>query len=466
MANNQRIRNWCFTIHNYTENDLTHLKNLNTDNIKHLIFQEEMCPTTERKHIQGHICLKNARTMTGVKKLLNNETVHLEIMRGTPKQSAAYCSKSKTAIEGTNHEYGELPSGQGTRSDIAELIERINNKELKYDDIVNEYPVLFLQYRLGLREICDKVYGTKRDSKSFVTVLYGASGTGKSRDAFNNEDCYILRASKTGVWFDGYDYNKTLIIDDFYGWIPFNQLLNLLDRYAMKVDIKGGAKEFNSPNIVITSNKSPLEWYPNLSDEHKIALLRRIEKCIYYNRKETIDVSKGLLKKIEELADESGANDNDELVCLSLMEQSRTRTEVGQGNTILDPALPKTSTTTEIPNIKPLENIEGHSYPSNKPISNGNDSCACSEEDTYCEKYPDDTNDSSAIKDKYGRPINDLTCYKKVNDNGDITYYRRDTNEAVFFISKKYNRGAPIYDITDNILSYDWDSDEECVCLS
>lgn len=354
-------RNWCFTIFNYDEDLITHLKNMN--GVKHCIFQEEECPTTNKKHLQGHVIWKSAKTLSATKKCLGSDTCHLEIMRGTPKQSSTYCSKDETH-NGIREEIGECPVGQGTRSDLEECIMKIRSLQLKYNDIEVEYPQLFVQYRNGLREICDKYHGTKRDFKSNVSVMYGKSGTGKSKDAFaSSTDTYVLRCNKTQVWFDGYDYNDTLIIDDFYGWIPFNMLLNLLDRYAMKVDVKGGAMEFNSKNIIITSNKSPLDWYPNLSKEHQYALLRRLDCVKYYKRDGIYDVTKGIAQKLHELRDDDDMED-DEL--FNITQKLDNSTEVPQGNTTLE-------VRQEMPNfVLPIEDTKSD-----------NDTCSVSGADSY-----------------------------------------------------------------------------------
>jgi len=313
-----RNRKWCFTINKYNEEHLVNINALSEQFAVHGIislgFQEEIAPSTGMTHIQGYVCFKTQRTMASVKKLLKANTAHLEIMRGTLEQNITYISKDKSAkVNGTRTIVGETESIQGSRTDLKELHTRIMAGEIKISDVMCDYPQLYCQYKNGLRDMCDYVHGKKRNYKSNVTVHYGDSGTGKSRDAMTDTDAYVLRCSKTGVWFDGYDYNNTLIIDDFYGWIPFNMLLNLLDRYPMKVDIKGGAMEFNSKKIIITSNKSPIDWYPNLSDEHKIALLRRLDCIMLYERSGTIDVTQGCIKYIENLKAEAISKPSDVL---------------------------------------------------------------------------------------------------------------------------------------------------------
>lgn len=295
-----KSRNWVWTMHEYDDDVVARLRTC-VDKCVKMTFQEELAPTTGKRHLQGCVVFTNPRCLGGVKKFLGSKTVHVEVMRGTVAQSVAYCSKDDTRVDGgVTFDHG-IVTEQGSRTDLVALHARIVAKEITLNDIMMDYPQLYCQYKNGLRDICDAVYGTKRDFKSYVSVLYGASGLGKSLDAFaSSDDTYVLRCNKNAVWFDGYNYQDTVIIDDFYGWIPFNMLLNMLDRYAMKVDIKGGAMEFNSKNIIITSNKSPIDWYPNLSTEHQIALLRRLDNVVCYSRSRgKVNVTTALREKID-----------------------------------------------------------------------------------------------------------------------------------------------------------------------
>ena len=82
-----------------------------------------------------------------------------------------------------------------------------------------------------------------------------------------------------GTWFDNYNNHETVIIDDFYGWLPFDTLLRMCDRYPMMVETKGGHVNFCPKTILITSNQAPDEWYRNISNYE--AFVRRVEKFIF-----------------------------------------------------------------------------------------------------------------------------------------------------------------------------------------
>jgi len=82
------------------------------------------------------------------------------------------------------------------------------------------------------------------------------------------------RDSHSGTWWDGYEGQHTVIIDEFYSWLRYDFFLRLTDRYPLQVETKGGSVQFVSRRIVFTSNTQPTEWYPNIQD--RAAFNRRI----------------------------------------------------------------------------------------------------------------------------------------------------------------------------------------------
>jgi len=109
-----------------------------------------------------------------------------------------------------------------------------------------------------------------------VIVIFGPTNSGKShfcREA--SPDAYWKTSNTT--WFDQYDGESDLVIDEFYGWLPYNQLLRMLDKYPMKVETKGGHVNFRPKRIYITSNQKPENWYKNF----EFAPLRRRITMLY-----------------------------------------------------------------------------------------------------------------------------------------------------------------------------------------
>lgn len=120
------------------------------------------------------------------------------------------------------------------------------------------------------------LFSPRRSTFPEVTVLWGPPGVGKSGAAAIAAPSGYRKAHGT-IWWDGFDGEQAIILDDFDGlFCPFKFLQSLLDRYPLRVECKGGSIEVLSSRIIITSNFSPRAWYPHLRSEEWQSLYRRI----------------------------------------------------------------------------------------------------------------------------------------------------------------------------------------------
>lgn len=141
-----------------------------------------------------------------------------------------------------------------------------------------DFPTM-LRYHRGItayKLVCSR----PRDFKTEVYVLWGQPGTGKSKWALEHYPNAYWKPR--GEWWDGYEEHESVIIDDFYGWLPFDTLLRVLDRYPLYVQIKGGTVNFVAKTIVITSNSEMGKWYKNENLDFN-ALKRRVEHFIIFS---------------------------------------------------------------------------------------------------------------------------------------------------------------------------------------
>lgn len=279
-----KSRNWCFTQFN-TDVDSDELWTLLSDSgAKYAIYQKEQA-STGRLHWQGYVQFKNPKAFNTVRKVLHPQT-HWEAQKGTNVQARSYCSKEETRVLGP-FEFGEFSEGQGCRNDLKAFRDAL--KEGKTDlDLLDEHYIQVAKFPKFISFVRGAT-AQPRDFKSEVTVLHGKPGTGKTRRAMEHsgiENTFVVSKPDSGrpLWWDGYLPCKhtTVVFDDFYGWVPWSFLLQCLDRYPFRVEIKGGSLPFRPKHIFITSNSEPHEWY----DLEKIkgadlhALLRRIENII------------------------------------------------------------------------------------------------------------------------------------------------------------------------------------------
>lgn len=260
------VRRWCFTINNPTPEEEDAVKNLAPD-AKYLICGREV-GENGTPHLQGFVNLKKTTRMGALKARLGGRG-HFEPARGDDCSNRDYCSKGGDILI----ESGEV-SKQGKRNDLHDAVCTLKQTK-SLAAVAAAHPETYVKFSRGLRELLliSPEMTTPRKWKTEVNVLVGPPGCGKSRYCLETApDAYW---KPRGKWWDGYDGHSDVILDDFYGWLPFDDMLRLCDRYPLRVETKGGTMNFIGRRIFITSNKLPHEWY---NDEigNKDALYRRL----------------------------------------------------------------------------------------------------------------------------------------------------------------------------------------------
>lgn len=281
---NTKARNYVFTLFNFDLNDLSR-KIESADWVKYCVYQLEQCPESSRQHLQGYIEL-NSPTRVGRIKTLLGDSVHLEKRRGTRDQARDYCRKLDTRIDGP-WEFGDFGVGQGQRNDLLAVKELLDSgaPEVDIADSAFEtwckYHKAFARYRL--------LKCQPRDFKTRVVVRWGVPGSGKTRGVFDacepGSVFVVSRPNGSAVWFDGYEPAKhtNVLLDDFYGWLPWSLLLQMCDRYPLTVPVKGGMVNFRPTTVWITSNSAPNTWYDYSRSGIELgALDRRIEETLHF----------------------------------------------------------------------------------------------------------------------------------------------------------------------------------------
>lgn len=165
-----RAKRWCFTINNYTDEDVDRLRN--TTDRKYLIFGREVAPETGTRHIQGFIHLGNAREFNSVKNIVG-PTAHIERAKGTDKQNQTYCKK-----DGDFEEFGE-PTGQGHRGDLEEITSAIVNGASDRE-LAENYPSSFVRYHRGFQAF-RLALATPRTDPTKVIKLFTLYAPARSR---------------------------------------------------------------------------------------------------------------------------------------------------------------------------------------------------------------------------------------------------------------------------------------------
>lgn len=262
-------KHWCFTTNNYTNENKDQLKTL-SETVSYLVYGEEV-GESGTQHLQGFISYYKRVTFNKVKKDLPDGS-HIEQAKGTPAQAATYCKKDDSYTE-----FGVLPTGQGTRTDIAAVQDAIKRGATK-SEIRDEFFGTYCRYERAIQGYISDVQ-QRRNWVTTVIVLWGEAGTGKTRSVYDYhkpEDIYMHTGEK---WFDGYEGQKIALFDDYNGGeFKLTYLLKLIDRYPFQVPVKGGYRNWIPQIIYFTSNKDPMDWYTNATEVQKRALKRRFTR--------------------------------------------------------------------------------------------------------------------------------------------------------------------------------------------
>lgn len=202
---------------------------------------------------------------------------HIEKAKGNDLENQVYCSKG-----GQIWEHGR-PSAQGTRSDLETVVSHIEGGESDLKNVALLCPVAFIKYFKGIREyIRIRHAAMDRDFPTECYYIWGPPGSGKSRTALQQakEAGGTIYYKPRGDWWDGYEQHDNVIIDDFYGWIKYDEMLKICDRYPYRVPVKFGFEIFNTKRIYITSNSS-IETAYRFPGYDCTALKRRMKKIVY-----------------------------------------------------------------------------------------------------------------------------------------------------------------------------------------
>lgn len=278
-----KFRNVCWTSFDNTEGDRP---NIDMSKLSYCIWQLEKSPDTGRKHWQGYGELKNRSALSTCKQIFGR-TTHLEPRRGTQEEAIVYCTKDETSL-GKRGEHGTKKS-QGERTDIEKIWTSLKDGATIFD-ICESHPGHFMRYASGIQRMAAIAAEPKARvmrPQLDVTVLWGATGTGKSWranttiDGELRTDTYTLRLNDGQVWWTSYHGSLTLIIEEFRCQIKLCELLQILDRYPLELNCKGFSTWAMWTHVIITSNHPPNEWYLNAGrEEDRDALKRRFTKII------------------------------------------------------------------------------------------------------------------------------------------------------------------------------------------
>lgn len=279
-----RSHKYCFTIWNINVEDASSFFDEIKDQVAFACWQVEACPSTGRNHIQAYVRYRGTHSGTHLANALglNSTDVHWLIARGDDLANQRYCSKDDSRVAGP-WEIGVPSRGPGSRSDL-EAVTRVLQAGGSLRSIAESFPREFVKFHRGLAELERQLRGDAApNEEKQVVALIGPPGVGKTRSVYDvaQGDLFVLPVPggpRDPVWFDGYLDQGHALIDDFNGQLEYTFMLRLLDRYPLRVPIKGGFVQWKPRCIWLTSNHDIEGWYPHI---HDLSALRRRIKLVF-----------------------------------------------------------------------------------------------------------------------------------------------------------------------------------------
>jgi hypothetical protein len=243
---------------------------VNKVGFKYFLFGYEICPTTNRKHIQwyGETYKKIRLSSIGNKKHLNCTVYPL---RRPVREAIRYIIDNPDKPNPVYEELGSRPSEYEVTSPVgsnltqaaarkAVSLEILSLARLgKFDIIADKYPGQYLRSYQVLKKIyADSMPKPVKDNIQCILVR-GKSGSGKTqflKQHFQTDDVYWY--NKNPNFYEKYDCEQVLVIDDLDK--SHRHLLNHLkttcDTVPNLLNVKFGSVWSNVRKILITTQYS------------------------------------------------------------------------------------------------------------------------------------------------------------------------------------------------------------------
>lgn len=299
-----RAKCWCFTLFPNEKATIEEFEELlkNKKEIAFAAVGEEYAPETGKRHFQGYLRLNNKLRLNNVKSLLGDNTVHLELAKGTETQNIRYCLKmnnptfpeKKSFVIGTDRNI-TITKPMNKEQKTRQLLKDLRNEPLSF--IEENYPVEYFEkfnqiqrYRLEKDQGSETWNGNLPDKNFWI---FGKTGTGKStwaRRQLNanglpqNKNIYFKAQNK---WWDGYMDQKIILIEDWNAGDNGGLSKGLLqyikvwaDRFTFNAEVKGASRAIHPGRffLIVTSNHSIESAFKDCDSEDIDAIKRRFKE--------------------------------------------------------------------------------------------------------------------------------------------------------------------------------------------
>lgn len=278
-------KHWVFTLNHYCDDEFVHIGSLcdpaAPGPVRYLVMGREV-GEGGTPHLQGYVELSTRKRLIWLKDNVSLRA-HWEMRHGPRDAARDYCMK-----DGDWFETGEwVVEERGRRRDVETMVEQASQGMPFYDAAIDEpstalFPHAYTKLLEGRALSLIKPF---REVE--VVVKIGPTGCGKTRAAYADHwpDMFVQDCSSGGeIWWDGYNGQSCLLLDDYDGCLPYRYLLRILDVYPIRVKVKGAHTYGSWSKVLITTNVPVSAWYPKRADvSHLQRRIARVERYIGVN---------------------------------------------------------------------------------------------------------------------------------------------------------------------------------------
>jgi len=286
---------WCFTLNNWTPEHEVELKSWYPEKVKYLVYKPEI-GESGTPHLQGVFVTAKRFPKGNVFGVRNGErtgftstipSLHLEVMRGSLGQAVKYVMKAESAA-GEVVELG-IPPFNGCEKLQDQLVQiKTDVKELTPTQLEEKFDMIELRYPRFLAKqqmSCARHHARTLSQLGYPEVfwLFGPPGSGKTTTAIQMSKCltddyFVLDDNQGKVWWDGYGYQESVILDDVDPkWIQLDFLKSITDRAReTRLPIKGSTAYLTAKFVFLTSVDNPQNIYGSAELNRRVRHLLQI----------------------------------------------------------------------------------------------------------------------------------------------------------------------------------------------
>lgn len=260
--------------------------------IKYCVWRFEMKSkddkTMQRPHAHFMVTFYEPVRLTQARKILNHPYPNwMEVCRDTEK-SEAYIRKENGGAISEAFTGGYKPQ-KGMVGGQAEMLQAALNGVPEHELMV-QFPAAYSRHHAAVSKVC-AVAAIPRalPDMPYVEIHWGVTGSGKSH-LLNTRYPDAYKKVGAGKWFDGIKSHDKIIFEEFdpaseKDSIRLPRMLEILDKYQCRVEVKGGTAQLQAKEFYFSSNINPTEWWVGYPMEQQKAFFRRVDKIYYYYQK-------------------------------------------------------------------------------------------------------------------------------------------------------------------------------------